>query len=195
MIHMFRKLLLIIFPIALFWNQTIFCELPHVEAVIQLLSYESQLIKDKFDFKILGVGGSFIEKINKISMLVELPEKFCPTDPDCCIDPRMTIVVLLKHFIDQTNAIEKIRPFLKNYPFTAENFEYQVILPDFQKCSSESNPKVVFVYNKGNRIVYCYRDAETKRLEPLYSEPFDEALEIIEFVNNEKAILNDDNNT
>lgn len=193
--YIYRKILIIIFSTILFWNQTIFCEPQHVEAAIQLLSFESQFIENKLNFKILGVGGSFIDQINKISLIVEIPEKFCPADPNCCVDPRMTIVVLLKHFIDQTNAIEKIKPFLKNYPFTAENFDYQVILPNFQKCSSKQDPKVVFVYNKGNRIVYCYRDAETKRLEPLYSEPFDEALEIIQFVNSEKALLNIVNNT
>lgn len=153
--------------------KAIFCEYPHVKEASRLLLDEALILVTNYNFKVFGLGGGLLEKINSLELTIETP---------VCLnlnEARGVFTLILNDWIQRVNKDEKARSFFKNYPMTAENFELRIILGNFDTLSNKEEEKLALVFNDGDKFVYCYRDGETKSLEPLSSESYKDALKIL----------------
>ncbi len=110
--------------------------------------------------------------MGQIRMLAISFDYYNEVDIDQARDLLMTASTV---FLRNINAKEKIRPLLQNYPFEAKNIEIRIFLlkPDGSKPNIGNLSVASMV--KGS-VAYKVISPETKRLEIIYKETFDEAL-------------------
>ncbi len=160
--HIFR-ILAVLFASA---THPLYSEAPHVEEAIRLLNEEASFLNMRLGFDIFSTGGAFLENIDRLELAVEMPEMQLP-------DVKLMFSAVLINWLAAVNADEKARPYFKNYPMTADNIELRILTTDFDKTSTPEDPKVAFMFNVGNKIVYCIRDEGTRQLEPFLRETYD----------------------
>lgn len=148
-------------------------ELSHFTEVRRLLEEEAVFLNTKLGFNIFGCGGSFVNDISTLELTVEVPGRLeLPR-------ARMMFVGALQDWINRVNGDKRARPFYKNFPMTVNNFEFRMILGEYEVKSHIDEPSIAFIFNNGDTVVYCYRK-ETGGLAPFYRETFAEALKILE---------------
>jgi len=92
-------------------------------------------------------------------------------------------VLATEEFVSCINAHEKIRPFLREYPFTYERSKVTISFYDenFRTCADGS---VVLVFQVKGNLYFFSEDSQTKKLETLLEEPYEKSLEIVRNKNN-----------
>ncbi|MFA6502133.1 MAG: hypothetical protein WCT85_05025, partial [Parachlamydiales bacterium] len=94
------------------------------------------------------------------------------TDKDYDIQTgRELIVYCAEEFLKNINSDEKIRPYLKNYPFVSKNIEVSVYP---QNKNNLTDKLEIISFSHGN-IRYYIRD-ENKKLIIIHAETYEEAL-------------------
>ncbi|MFA6118869.1 MAG: hypothetical protein WC688_03025 [Parachlamydiales bacterium] len=129
-----------------------------------LLKTTNQLEKEK-QVKFSGFGGSSDNGLTMLSLSFE-------TDKDYDIQTgRELIVYCAEEFLKNINSDEKIRPYLKNYPFVSKNIEVSVYP---QNKNNLTDKLEIISFSHGN-IRYYIRD-ENKKLIIIHAETYEEAL-------------------
>ncbi|MBS0629927.1 MAG: hypothetical protein JSS30_06895 [Verrucomicrobia bacterium] len=87
-------------------------------------------------------------------------------------------VAVTEKFVQTINANEKIRPFLRVYPFTPDRARVSIA---FQKSNNRpyTDGSVALVFQVRNRIYYNADSETSPTLISLMDEPYDEALKIV----------------
>ncbi len=92
-------------------------------------------------------------------------------------EARAYIVFVTEKLVNMINSHQKIRPFLREYPFSHNrarvNISFNNLLGDSQ---SDGSPSYVL---SGSSITYRARDAFKDRYVELYEEPYEEAARIV----------------
>lgn len=158
----------------IFLSITAFCNASpkHVQEAERIIRiYTKQMKKDRALYAI-GTGGAMMYDVQEITLhfvsyakldVAQAREVFV----DCC-----------EGLITTVNADEKIRPFLRDYPFTIKNAD---IMISFQKKSGGhvDSEYVAFVCCSKNFIHYAYHDNDKDMLTRITKEPYEEALRIV----------------
>lgn len=167
----------LLFPIflaftAMATTQPLYCAEPcHITEATRLLIKQGLKLNRELGFNILGYGGSCAKEIKQLEFIVEMPWK-----PPLS-DARMIFVGILYEWIKEVNDDDKARPYYSNDPMIPENFELRMLLGNFDVSSSKLEPKVSFIFNIGEKIVYCYRDENTGKLTPFLRENYYQVLD------------------
>jgi hypothetical protein len=132
---------------------------------VRLLSEEMRYLKGK-SFGIFGVGGSFNDAINILELTVECPVSLS------LLDSRKLFTTILKDWINRVNADIEAWVYYRDFPMTVNNFELRMMFKDFDTPSSQPDPKISFIFNVEDQIIYCYRNTATNCLEPFFCEKF-----------------------
>ncbi|MFA6502233.1 MAG: hypothetical protein WCT85_05530 [Parachlamydiales bacterium] len=141
-----------------------------------LLKTTNQLEKEK-QVKFSGFGGSSDNGLTMLSLSFE-------TDKDYDIlTGRELIVYCAEEFLKNINSDEKIKPYLKNYPFDSKNIKV-FLLTDIKNDSSDDKHIKSIVLSHSN-IIYDIYD-ENKNLITIHEETYKEALNIIQKQKKEK---------
>lgn len=135
---------------------TIYASHKHVEEGRRLILEEAVFFNRQMNFNIFGCGGSFFDgKINKLELTLE-------SNLQCDLNQsRELFSVCLLDWLNKINNDEKAKFFLKEYPFKGQNLDLRIIFRDYDIPSSKDNPKIAFVFNCGDKIVYCHRDKDS----------------------------------
>jgi len=158
--------------LALCLSQPLLSDTYQVEQVRRLLQEEALFLNSKLKFQIFGCGGSFSDTIDVLELTVQVPGKM--TLPKA----RLVFVAALRDWMNRVNCDTLARPYYKNYPMLINNFEFRMILPEFDEKSDEESPKIALIFNVGDKIVYCYRK-ESGALTPFLRESYDQAVKKI----------------
>lgn len=112
-----------------------------------------------------GSGGQTMHGVKKLTLSFEYHK---PVDID---SGRELLVSSVQAFIDAVNEEKLIRPYLSNYPFTAQNVHIEVFLREVNG--------LCFISARQGAMQYDIRNTNG-RLETIYRETYEEAVQKLE---------------
>lgn len=141
----------------------------YVNEIINSFATEMQ---EEFGLICNGSGGKMPYSVEEISI------GFIAYQPSTIAEARRLEVTLTEKFLEKINAHEKIRPFLKEYPFKTDRAEVEI---SFRKSDSipYTDGSITYVFQVDNKICYCIRNEQDAKITLLQEEPYDEALKIV----------------
>ncbi len=130
-------------------------------------------VKKEFGFDCEMTGGSMPYDIEEISV------KFGANRSATLEQARELEVILTEKFVKIINEHEKIRPFLREYPFPANRAIVWIRFYPPKKQLSQHT--VDFMYQANGKIYYRADDPQNPYvLKAVYEEPYAEALKIVQ---------------
>jgi hypothetical protein len=82
-------------------------------------------------------------------------------------------------FLDAINKDERIRPYLINYPFLPKNIGIEIYFKELNGSNIEEPGKLHVAWLMNGFLTYDDENLETKRLQTIREETFEEAAEIL----------------
>jgi hypothetical protein len=76
---------------------------------------------------------------------------------------------------DLVNKDEKIRPFLREYPFTTNRTIIRISFDDHNNRHYPDKKSIAFVFQVRDEIIYHYYDTEKEQYFELFKEPYETA--------------------
>ncbi len=114
-------------------------------------------------------GGSMPRDIENITVGFAVYEK-------ASVDRAREIEVeITERFLRIINSHKKIRPFLREYPFTSKGADIELNFYDRRKRDVQSGDCVSFVFRAHDKIFYISSEPRTYDLEEIASESYEEA--------------------
>ncbi|MFA6118866.1 MAG: hypothetical protein WCT85_05535 [Parachlamydiales bacterium] len=141
-----------------------------------LLKTTNQLESEK-QLKFTGYGGSSDKGLTMLSLSFEADKNYDIQTG------RKLIVYCAEKFLENINSDEKIRPYLKSYPFHSKDIQLFISINNKSKISDENHLESI-ILGKGS-IDYLIYD-ENHRLKTVREETYEEALNIIQKQKKEK---------
>ncbi len=137
-----------------------------------MFDYAKTLRVDK-GFALSAFGGSMRHDIEKISL------NFISFDHLDVEGARKQYVEVVEGLLRRVNADEKIRPYLHNYPFTAENVKIMIGFEDKKRQIRADGCVAHMFVTRRNIISYLAYDQEKQDYYDLHEETYEEALKIV----------------
>jgi hypothetical protein len=143
--------------------------------------YAAEIIKEfekeackEFGIEAMGAGGQMPFDV------VSFDVRFWVRKKGTVEEARELIVKLKEKLRVTINKHEKIRPYLRAYPFPIKNTNVTISFPDQDKNGVLYDKSVTFASVGSNgKIYYRYDDPNLKGFQPLYEEPYEEAVKIV----------------
>lgn len=133
-------------------------------------------VHKEYGFICTGSGGSMPYDIEKITVYLTAYRR-------ATIDEARELqVILTENFAQIINSHEKIRPFLREYPFPPTRVDISISFenPKRKKRTPLANNEVTFVFQARNRIFYQADNPKSRYLyDDLKDEPYEEARAIV----------------
>lgn len=126
-------------------------------------------VHQKTPLEIQGTGGSMMDEIEIISMHFECKKNDMDVD-----QVRDLILQVINISLIEVNNDEQIRPFLTQYPFTAQNID---ILIGFRDDNKRAIPPNVAFSSFANGILYYAEDDNGYLYKTVFKETYEDALE------------------
>ncbi|WP_044882471.1 hypothetical protein [Neochlamydia sp. EPS4] len=145
------------------------------EFVGEILDKASKKLQKKYSMRTIGTGIGMPDGV--VTMLALSFEKTGPLTKE---EGRRIIVDCVQEILQIINTHEKIRPYLKNYPFSARDIEVRVFLADkFRNDIFDPNYGVISSISAS--IDYKYTSAENpNKYMKIEEENFEEALKMVQ---------------
>ena len=148
---------------------------PHVKYAYKEISKFRKSAREKYGVVLMGHGGAFRKKINKINLTFYIQKE------QSIDEMRDLMVHLANDFLTQINSNDEIRPYLVEYPFRVERLHFGVLIFDSKKKfivnPANSIEKLAVGRLLNGRLNYSIRNEEQENLQLIYQETFEEALE------------------
>ncbi len=144
----------------------------HITYTDELIKLMTPILEREFDLACTGTGGSMAKHISSISLMFNASRRASISEA------RALQVKCTERLLHSINANEKLRPFLAEYPFTAERINVSI---GFHMGNIHySDGTVAFVSMGRGQLHYALSDPLTQLLEDLFIEPYSEALQIVQ---------------
>jgi hypothetical protein len=114
-----------------------------------------------------GTGGGMMNDVKFMMMAFSYPKSIDVKEA------RDLLIYSAEAYLSAINNNAEIRPFLHNYPFTADNIEIVIYFPNVKN----SNLLHIACANKG-RVSYKIDDPETQQLKNILVESYETSLQI-----------------
>ena len=138
----------------------------------QIMNDHIQHMKDKYQMTPVMRGGGFMDDINEVGL------GFFYVDKGSIESARKLIVYGAEKLLKSINDSEEIRPYLHNYPFTAENLNYSITFVDENlKIRQEEIARTLLII--GNVSYSVDGTPEKPGYQKVFGETYEEALEIV----------------
>ncbi len=117
---------------------------------------------------LVGTGGSMMDAVKMLMMGFDYFEAV-----DVKI-ARHLLINSIEEYLLEINNNEKIRPYLHNYPFTANNIEIEIYFRNPNGSKVALNQICIASARKG-KIVYYIDDPDRHTLKAIFEETYEEA--------------------
>jgi hypothetical protein len=146
----------------------------YVKLAAEITEKTAQKLKGKKNLYLVGTGGGMMNDIQAMHMSFHFYQEVDLKEA------RELVVYAANEYLLDINNNEEIRPYLHEYPFTAQNVEVVVFFynPDGSKVASG---KIKVAAVKQGKVVYYIDYPEKYTLKSIYEEPYEEALQAISF--------------
>ena len=144
----------------------------HIEAALSIIRVHSRYFITKIPgAALIGWGGAFVDKINRIEMLYSIEKMPISSD---------FYAILLFSFLEDLNLHEeRFGPYLATVPVSPDEYELRLVLPDYHTLSPKESPKAAFIFNIGDIIFICHREQTSKSLQVFKKERFSSIIDAI----------------
>ena len=134
-------------------------------------------LKEQKGLSLAGTGGQMMDDIQMMMMGFNFYK---------VVDIETTRQLLfdsVQEYLSAINSNERIRPYLHNYPFTAQNVE--IVIYFYNPDGSKVPPgKINIAAANQGEVVYYIDSTENHTIKPIHEETYEEALKL---VNNETS--------
>ena len=129
----------------------------------------SEKIESTKNLHLIGTGGQMLYNIEMLNLGFEC---FYEVDIPAA---RELLVYSVTTLINEVNANQDIRPYLKNYPFTANNIEIDIWIrtPENSKVALG---KLRYLQSKQGLLEYNIQTTDNFNTEPILTETYEEAV-------------------
>jgi hypothetical protein len=149
----------------------------YTQYAVEIIRSFSKQIKKEYGFKCIGSGGSMPHDVQEISV------KFIVYQNATVEQARELEVKLTEKFVQIINGHEKIRPFLREYPFPASRACVSISFKKPKKAAPllTKNQTIIYVFQANGRL-YCQAENPLNPYvyKDIKDEPYEEALKIVE---------------
>lgn len=142
---------------------------PHVEAAQRILEEFGEEMAEEYHLLFQGSGGSMPETIDEMEVLFAAKRK------GTVEEAREIGLSGTKKLLQKINCDERIRPYLKEFPFPASNISLSISYTLDGKSRYEDS-SIALAFKAGNEIFYYTMDSRHKKLQMLFSESCENAL-------------------
>ena len=149
----------------------------YTQYAVEIIRSFSNQVEKEFDLECVGSGGSMPHDVEEISI------DFIASQNATVPQARELEVKLTEKFVQMINAHEKIRPFLREYPFTAGRTCVTLSFKEPKKGTpfSVRERMVTFVFHVRDKIFYKVKNPNNPYLfKTVKEEPYEEALKIVQ---------------
>lgn len=130
----------------------------------------SKEIEKELGIYCCGSGGSMPDDVEEI-------EVECFAYQHATIEQARDLLIKATEKLRSTiNSHLKLRPFLREYPFTVPRTKVAISFVKKRTNESYTDGSVAYVFQVRNRIYYHAEDAKTHNFIDLFDEPYEEAL-------------------
>ncbi len=147
----------------------------YTKYVAEVTSAFLKEVYQEYGFRCGGSGGSMPYDVEKISVSLD-------ANQSATVDQARELVVkLTERFVQIINAHEKIRPFLREYPFPSSRARVMISFSvSKKKINPSSDNEVELVFHAKKRIYYQAHNYDNPFLgKDIKDEPYEEALKIV----------------
>lgn len=146
-------------------------QLPEYEKIAdEITEATAQKLKEKKGLVLVGTGSQMMHDIQKMSMDFNFYKVV-----DITI-ARQLLIDSVQEYLSAINASQKVRPYLHNYPFTAENVEIVIYFYNPDRNNVSSGEINIAAANQGKVVYYIdYPDKYT--LKAMHEETYEEAVQ------------------
>ncbi|VHO02453.1 hypothetical protein [Candidatus Rhabdochlamydia sp. T3358] len=158
-----------LFGCSSFWHP-----LPDYEKIADDITEKTaQKLKEKKNLYLIGTGGRMMNDIQAMHMSFHFYQEVDLKEA------RELVVYAVNEYLLDINNNEEIRPYLHEYPFTAQNVEIRIFIykPDRSRLPPE---KIYYIASINGVLEYHIRDSNP--YQAIHEETYEEALKL---VNNE----------
>ncbi len=144
---------------------------PYLEYADQIIrSFEKESVKE-FKLVSIGSGGGMAHDVEEVSI------KFFAYRQATIEEARALEVAMTEKLLKKINENEKIRPYLREYPFSHSRARVSI---SFRKRDNSPNTdgSVAFVFQARGQVIYCGADPKTEDYYDLLKEPYEDALKL-----------------
>jgi hypothetical protein len=149
----------------------------------KIVSRHLNKMKQQYSLKCIGNGGGFMHSVNQIILSYNL------NGPKSIEEIRTLLVITTEDLLKAYNEDEKIRPFLKNFPFTVSNISVDIVLVDQNGISLKNeglNKDIIWGgFQLSGKVFYSIINEEKPSTQKIHSETYEEALKIVKNQNPE----------
>lgn len=129
-------------------------------------------LSERYHMDVIGVTSGLADNVNTLGARFQIQGPL-PKDK-----LRQLIVGCVEEYLNEINSDEKIRPFLKNYPFTSQEISVAILVVN--KRLDLYHPEISAVANSGKIIWFGTVDQENASgYKLIEEETYDEALKIV----------------
>lgn len=133
--------------------------------------YQEELSKE-LNFKLCGYGGSLMHDIEGVNQDFNVVLK-----PDLA-EARRLMVYCIEKLQTAINEDKKLRPYLREYPFSKNRIELSIGFINSRSCY-EPDSSVDYAFALNGRIFYSKWSTITNHFERVHEETYEEALKIV----------------
>lgn len=147
----------------------------HVKYADEIIhSFEKECVKEFKSFKLrsIGSGGGFAHDVEEVSVM------FFSYVPATIEEARALEVTLTEKLLKKINENEKIRPYLREYPFPSSRARVSV---SFHKRNGDyyTDGSVAYIFQARDNLFYYTADPKTKDQTVLFKEPYEDAVKLV----------------
>ncbi|MBI3259664.1 MAG: hypothetical protein HYZ54_09350 [Ignavibacteriae bacterium] len=130
-------------------------------------------LKEEHDLHLVGIGGRMMYSVEMMSMRFDYYHQITLEEA------RKLLVIAIKEYLSAINSDEKIRPYLKEYPFTAKNVEIGIFI--LQSNGSKVPPDKIYYISNMDDILsyYIAKQNGFSTRTAICEESYEEALQLL----------------
>ena len=137
----------------------------------------TEVVKDKlikrYNMRVIGVAGGMADCVNLVGLSFQIRR---PLSKERL---REIIVDSVEEFLTSINKNERLRPFLKNYPFTAKEIEIEIFIVD-NTGREVYDPEIMLAAAYRGTVKYRTEDKDNKfGYKSTTEESYETALKIV----------------
>ncbi len=138
----------------------------------ELVNTFAQEVRQKYGLVCIGSGGGYARDVEEIDVLFHAYRKGTQEEA------RRLEIELTELLIERVNQCEKIRPFLRDFPFARKRAHVSILFVN-KHNDSYNDGSVAHVFQAKDKIFYRCTNSQGKDIEPFAEEPYDAALKIV----------------
>jgi hypothetical protein len=144
----------------------------YVELAGKLRADVGKKLAKKYSMHICGITGGLFERVNRLGLSFDI------VGPLSKGRLREILIDCAEEFLSDVNADLKIRPYLKNYPFTQNEIEIRLFIQD-KNGYDVFDPNISVASARDGYLYYHIAEDKIAPYKSTEEEPYEEALKIV----------------